>query len=627
MLDKIREGSQGTIAKVILGAVILSFAFAGIGSYLGRPAESTAAVVNGQSISTQSLESAVRNERQRLQQQMGDSFERIASNPGFMQQVRASTLDRLVVEVLLDQVVAESKLQAGDEQVRNEILAIDAFKVNGQFSNDSYLSLIQRQGFSVSDFREYLRNDISRRQLMGSILNSEFVLPNELTRVQQLLSQTRDIRYWQIDLAELAKQVTPTEEQIQAYYDGHQFAYQQPEMVSVQYVELNAEQLAASIQISDQEVESYYNENAELFKTQEERRASHILLTNDADGLEKAKQIQTELAAGSDFSELVKTHSVDTFSAENGGDLDWLTSGVMGDAFDQAVFSLQQEGDVSETVTSPFGLHIIKLTGIRPAQVKVLADVTAEIKARLSNTQALDKYYELQEVVTNVAYEVPDSLEQVALESHTKVQVTDLFHRDSAPAVVADPRVLEAIFSDKVRDGLNSDPIEVGDGHLLVVRQKEQQPARVKTLDEVKAQVSQAVKIEQAGVQAKAMANEMLARLAKGEQLIIETNQPVKVLSETAITRNNVTLDPAIRDQVFAMAKPDGSSQYGIASANSFIAVIALDAVTENQGDVADESLKQRLQQQMTEQAYLGLVNVLKANADIQYPALAKTES
>ena len=39
MLEKIRDGSQGMIAKVILGFVILTFALAGVGSYLGNTSE------------------------------------------------------------------------------------------------------------------------------------------------------------------------------------------------------------------------------------------------------------------------------------------------------------------------------------------------------------------------------------------------------------------------------------------------------------------------------------------------------------------------------------------------------------------------------------------------------------
>ena len=51
MLERIREGSQGTGAKIILTLVILSFALAGIGSYLGQSSQTPIATVNGKEIS------------------------------------------------------------------------------------------------------------------------------------------------------------------------------------------------------------------------------------------------------------------------------------------------------------------------------------------------------------------------------------------------------------------------------------------------------------------------------------------------------------------------------------------------------------------------------------------------
>lgn len=621
MLEKIREGSQGTIAKVILGAVILSFALAGIGSYLGRPAESLAATVNDQTISSQALEQAVRNERQRLQNQLGENFDRFASNPAFMQQIRNQALERLVVMALLDQAVAESGLTVGDDQVRQAIVETPYFQQEGQFSNDLYLRSIQSMGYTAAGYREVLRQDISRSQYLSSFTDSEFVLNGEVKQLKELLSQTRDIRYWQIDLNKLAEKVIPTEEQVQAYFDSHQFAYQKPEMVSVEYVELNAETLAKDLDVSDDEVEAYYQENADLYRSQEERRASHILLTNDDEGREKAAQVQAKLAEGADFVELVKEFSADTFSAENGGDLDWFAQGVMGEAFDKAVFALAKEGDVSELVESSFGLHIIKLTGIRAPEVKAFADVSAEIKEKLLRDKALELYYQKQEDVTNLAFELPDSLEELASETDLTVQSTALFSRGAAPAAVADNKVQDAIFSDQVlRDGMNSDAIELAEGQLIVVRLKEHQPARTKALDEVKPEVAQAVKIEQARTQAEELAETLLATLNKGEQLIIEPEQPIQVLTEADLTRNNVTLDPAIRDKAFAMAKPTEGSQYDKVSGTNFVAVVALDAVKQGEPPVAEAALKQNLEQQAMERAYQELVNVLKANAEIRYP-------
>jgi len=55
MLEKFREGAQGPVAKVILGLVILSFALAGVGGYLGSTDEDAVAVVNGEEISRDSV--------------------------------------------------------------------------------------------------------------------------------------------------------------------------------------------------------------------------------------------------------------------------------------------------------------------------------------------------------------------------------------------------------------------------------------------------------------------------------------------------------------------------------------------------------------------------------------------
>lgn len=618
MLEKIREGSQGTIAKVILGAVILSFALAGIGSYLGRPAESLAAVVNGDKISNQALEAAVQSERQRLQQQFGDSFDAIAGNPAFMAQIRRTALEQLVTRQLLDQTVAKNGLSVGDAQVRQAILELPAFQVDGQFNNDRYLSLINRQGYSAAAFRETMRQDLSRSQFLTGITDSEFVLPGEVKRTQTLMTQTRDIRYWSVDTQKLAEAITPTEEQVQAYFDKNQFSYQQPEMVSVEYVELNADQLAEGVEITESDIKTYYTDNQDLFLSAEERRASHILVSS----VEQAAKLKAELEAGADFAELAKQHSQDTFTKENGGDLDWFTKGVMVEAFDDAVFNMTKEGAISEPVTSSFGVHLIKLTGVRPAKAQELADVSAEIKETLTRNKALELYYQKQEQVTNLAFELPDSLDELAQEAELSIKQTALFSRSNAPTSVAHPKVIEAIFSDPVlRDNMNSDAIEIAEGHLLVVRLKEHQEARSKTLNEVKPEVAQAVKHEEAVKQANDIANSMLATLNKGEQLIIEADQPVDVLSQAEVTRNSVAVEPAIRDHVFAMAKPADKAQYSKISSGTSVAVIALDAVKEGSTDASDEALKQNLEQQVMSQAYNELVKVLRANAEIKYPA------
>ncbi|MBW8190379.1 SurA N-terminal domain-containing protein [Neiella marina] len=620
MLEKIREGSQGTIVKVVLGAVILSFALAGVGSYLGNPTELLAAKVNDQKIYSQALENGVRDERMRLEQQLGEQFDLMASNPAFEQQIRASVLEKLITEALFDQAVAKNGLSVGDEQIRQAIVNMPGFQQDGVFDNELYLSLINRQGYSAASFREMMRADMSRRQFVSGVLGSDFVLPSEVDRIDALLNQTRSVRYWKIDTAKLAADVIPTEEQVQTYFDAHQYMYQQPEMVSVDYLHVDADALARDIEISDEEVADYYEANSALYRTAAERRASHILFENSDEGREAALKVQAELAAGSDFAEMATTYSTDSFSAENGGDLDWFAAGVMGDAFDDAVFGLEKEGDISQLVETPFGLHLIQVTGIRPEATKPLADVADDIRAEQQRNAALERYYELQEEVTNLAFEMPESLDDIASETGLSVQSTDSFSQANPPAAIADPQVIRAIFSEQVlRDRLNSDPIELAEGQLMVVRVKEHQPARAKTLDEVKPQVAKVVAMEVAAEQANEIADQYLAQLKQGETPLIEAQQPITLLTESGFARDSMELDRAVRDRAFAMSKPAETAQFDKVTASNFVAVIALDEVVEAQGEERDGRLQQALEQNQSQTAYMALVNALKAQAEIVY--------
>ena len=122
MLDKLREGAQGKVAKVILGLIILSFALAGVGSYLNGPARTAPATVNGNDISAPALENAYRNERARMESQMGEAFNQLAANPDYMKQFRRGVLDRLIDQALIDDKARQLGLRVSDEQIKQAIV-------------------------------------------------------------------------------------------------------------------------------------------------------------------------------------------------------------------------------------------------------------------------------------------------------------------------------------------------------------------------------------------------------------------------------------------------------------------------------------------------------------------------
>ena len=397
MLEKIREGSQGPIAKVILGAVILSFALAGIGGYLGQTTEQPVAEVNGVKISQTEFNRAYQNERNRLEQQFGEYFAQIAADPNYMAQIRQGVVDRLVQQELQTQLAAELGLRVSDASIKQAILELPYFQIGGKFNNDRYLQVIRQMNFQPDAFREYLRKDMTRSQLVSAVAGTDFALQSELATAVALQQQTRSIDYVVINKESLQENVTVTEQEIADYYDLNTSQFLSPEQVAVSYIDLNAANLKLDTHVSEEDVKAYYDQNSAQYVEPEKRRVSHILIDNSEDddaAKAKADDLLAQLKQGTDFATLAESSSDDVVSAEIGGDLDWIERDMMDPAFEDAAFALAKKGDFSDVVQSEFGYHIIQLTDIQSEQVKPYDAVKADLRAELERTEKVNAFYE-----------------------------------------------------------------------------------------------------------------------------------------------------------------------------------------------------------------------------------------
>ncbi|MDF0533553.1 SurA N-terminal domain-containing protein [Shewanella sp. A32] len=614
MLDKIRDGAQSVIAKVILVLVILSFAFAGVSSYLGRTSQSAVATVNGEDISQTELEQAFQNEKNRLKQQLGDMFDTLSGNDAYLANVKQNVLQRLIAQRLLDQAAKNLGLRVSDEQIIASIRNEPAFQVDGQFNNDRYLALLQQLGFKPTSFRETMRADMTRSQLINALIGSEFVLKGEASELAKLQAQTRDIQLLKVDSDPFLSQVKVTDDELKKFYDANPDQFQRPEMVSLEYVELSAKSLADKQQVSDADAQAYYDQHKDEYKTVEKRLAAHILITgNDAAAKTKAEDIHKQLVNGADFAKLAKQDSQDTLSAEKGGELGWFEAGVMAPEFDKTLFSLNK-GAYSDVVHTAYGYHIIKVLDIQPSAVASFAEVKSKIVDKLKMDKAVNEFYGLQQKLSDTSYEVPDTLADAAKVIGATVQSTELFSRESAPEPFQQPAILKAAFSSDVLSGMNSNMLEVGDNDVMVVRLKKHEAAGLMAYEEVKADIEGRLKQQKANDLAKAKAEELVAKLKQGDSSIA-------LEAHSAVTRTAQGIDPAIVAKAFEMAKAkDGLSIDSVALAKGY-AVVVLDKINNIETAPADQlaAVKQRLNSQYSEADYSAVIDMLKAKAEITY--------
>lgn len=125
--------------------------------------------------------------------------------------------------------------------------------------------------------------------------------------------------------------------------------------------------------LEDQEIPSfadaarqYYEDNLkDEFFPPERIRVSQIMLQARSkaareEARERMQRILNALEEGKDFGTLANKHSQDAARFTR-GDLGFIERGERADSFERAAFALEDPGDYSGIVETPYGLHIVKL--------------------------------------------------------------------------------------------------------------------------------------------------------------------------------------------------------------------------------------------------------------------------
>ena len=628
MLHFIRERAQGWIAWTIIGLLIIPFALWGINQYFDGGGQAVVATVNGAEISQQEFQQTFSEQRSRMQQMLGEQYDSGLFEP----QIKKRVLEDLVNRELLLQNADESGYRISDESILATIHGIESFRQDGVFSAEIYRQQLQAQGQSPALFERRLQRALMTSQLPAGLANTAFVTDAELDAIIRLQEQKRHIAYLVLPVAKYEDKNDASDDAVAKYYDANRDRYMTPEQVRVEYVELQAGELGKQTEPSEDELRKFYDSRETQFAVPEERHARHILIqvpegadeatVKQAEG--KALDILKRIRAGESFAELAKANSDDPGSAQLGGDLGFFGRGLMEPDFEKVVFALNK-GDVSEPVLTSFGFHIIKLEDIHTEQRKPYDEVKDELREQYRKDAAEREFFDLSEKLTNLAYETPDSLTAAAEKLGLKLKESPFLTRSGAAGLFANPRLVDVAFSEEVlKNGYNSEPIEIGENHVVVLRTKEHQEAAQKELAEVKDQIVQQILGERAGERVKETGASLIKRLAAGEAMqVIAQELKLEWQQAGEIGRSGDSVPSVIANQAFRFQKPAGETpSFGsVAMQNGDFALIAVSKVIDGDAAALDQSARQALRQRIVNMrgaaADDALIGMLKANAKV----------
>ena len=618
MLQDIRENSQGTIAKIIIGLLIVSLSIWGmdaiVGGFSGEPEVAT---VNGEDITERDFLRVVQMESQRRL----SSMER--PDPAMLNedQIRKDVLDSLIQEQVLIQDASAQGLALSDEDIDALITQMPQFQVDGQFNRDRFVASVRNLGMGVGEFREAMRKQYVVNQIRGGIMQSGLVADANASKLLRIQNQTRSFRVVQISADAVADAIEITDADIEAFYQENKNAFKQPEQVDASYITLSLGALAEKIEISQEELETYYEQRAGDL-AREERRASHILIEDGADAEQTITTIQERLEAGESFEELAQEFSVDTVSAKEGGDLGFAGRGVYDEAFEKALFELQ-EGEVSDAVSTSFGVHLIRLDDVRRSDVPALGEIEQQLRTELARERVQEKYAEVRSELADSAYAADDlagPAEELGLEIREATGVT----REGGRAPFDHAGLVRQLFSEDVLEGgYNTELIDVGDNVSVVARVREYREAQQLPLEDVEDSIRGNLEARKTREMLSERAEAIVASLEEGESLEALNVGDWEQFDNQA--RNASGADPQIMQAVFSLARPseENGVSYGSAMTRAGVAVLALDAVNEggaeeNSADL--DQLRKFLASLEGQREYAAYQQFLRNSAEVSRP-------
>ncbi len=404
---------------IILLGIIPAFTFFGVGSMLRAPKKKVMGEINGRKVTAKEYNTAYMDVYRDAQ---------LSSRELSRDQINDAAWLRLI---LLDEA-KKYGLQVSDEQVANRIATI--FKRNGKFDKRFYIDILSRS-FRVppSVYEEQTRKTIMIDTLRDLILDGIKITDNEIYQQYLLDNQKLTVNYILFPYRDYLPKITPTQEELMAYYEENKENYKKPNEVNTKYVSTSVADYMSKFEASEEEAKKYFEDNKQDFTQEHEVHARHILFNLDEKAPQeevekvkaKAQAVLEKANDGEDFAELAKEYSQGP-SASTGGDLGFFGKGAMVKPFEEAAFTLKAGEIYPQLVRTKFGFHIIKAEEVKEEIQKSFDDVKEEVieKVRTEKADALAR-----ELIEECYYKSDDmeSMQKAADELGLKVEETGFF--------------------------------------------------------------------------------------------------------------------------------------------------------------------------------------------------------
>ncbi len=512
MLDALRRGSTGLVAKLLLSLLILSFAVWGIADVFTGYSRGAVATVGDAKISVADYDRVLRAEIDGI---AAESDRRLTMEDARKQGIDRLVLSKMIGQTALKEYAREVNLGLSSDRVVQNLLSDPGFAgPDGKFSRTGFNDLLSRLGMTESMFLS-LRLDDDLRQHFSSAVLGATVVPQAMLDIENSFkNETRDIEFFNIDAAAKATVPEPDDTKLQSYYNDNKASFMTPEYRKYNVLVAMASDLKKDVVVTDDELKASYEAEKETYDTPETRRVQQIAFKDKA----AADAARDALVKGSkNFMDVAK----DSGAQESDVNLGMVAKSQMIDPkIADAAFKIARD-DISEVIEGRFATVLIRVIEISPGRESTFEETKDKVRDKLATAKA-----------TTLLQEKIDLVEEGRNAGKTKKQIADELKLrlievpagdstgkspEGTPVLdIQTPEFVTRVVA-RTEPGTLTDPIEIGSDGYAWIEVLGIDPPKEKPFDTVKADVKTAVIDSERRVQVREFADKLVERIKAGE--------------------------------------------------------------------------------------------------------------
>lgn len=509
MLASIRAFSKSWVAIILFMLLLVSLIiWGGMGDMLKNQVTNGVISVGKHSMSARQYEAAFNRQLESLAQQNGGKPvpREEATKAGYHIRMLQALADQLSFAEALNKL----GLAPSPTQFAEKLQGFQAFfdPVTGKFDEKQYKALLAQNGVTVDEFKQSVSDGIAADHFAAG-LQAGLVAPRAygtLVAVSQL--ENRSWSSFTIDPSKVAKPAPPTDAQLQAFIN--EFGQKKPETRDISFVRFSAKAIEDQMPVDPAELQKLYDFRKDTMSKPEMRSLVQIPVKTAAQAAEVAKR----LGAGEDPAAIAKSVGSNVVTY-----VDKPKTAVTDRKIADAAFALQS-GQVSGAIQGDLGMAVVKVEDVKPALVVGFEQAKPELEKQLKHDAAQKKVYEQVEAYEK-AHDTGAKMADAAKTVGATVVTFGPIAANGATQTQPPPGLTQRLAAQafELAQGEESDTQDEGNGEYFVVQVNKVYPSAMPQLAEVRPQVTEAYMRLETQKALKAKADELLARIKKGETL------------------------------------------------------------------------------------------------------------